>query len=138
MKWYVIDKDYIDYLKTFDSSVPNINYGKDKLKCFLGVIVMCGNLKYFVPLTSPKERNADFGFMKLLTTDKRGNELYIAALNVYRMIPVKEGYYYELTFENLGNYRQFEGEYQKQKYWRLLNFEMSLVDERRIVKTQTM
>lgn len=37
MKWYALNKEYVNYLKQFDSIVPNIDY-TGKLKCFLGVV----------------------------------------------------------------------------------------------------
>ena len=38
LKWYIADKEYINYLKKFDDKVENINY-KDRLKPYLGILI---------------------------------------------------------------------------------------------------
>ena len=38
LKWYVINKDYVNYLKKYDKFVLHIEY-KNKMKCFLGIVL---------------------------------------------------------------------------------------------------
>ena len=38
MKWYVVDKEYITYLKQFDYKVGNVDY-KDKFKPYIGTLL---------------------------------------------------------------------------------------------------
>ena len=61
MEWYAVDKEYVDYLKNYDEIVPDIDY-KNKMKCFLGIVLTRDGIDYFAPLTSYK---AKFINMKL-------------------------------------------------------------------------
>lgn len=50
-KFYDVDKNYINYLKTYDSKVPNISYSNnDKFVC--GVLFTINDLNYFAPISS--------------------------------------------------------------------------------------
>ena len=42
MNWYVVEKNYIQYLRQFDSKVGYIDYGS-RLKLYLGIILSVGN-----------------------------------------------------------------------------------------------
>ena len=56
MKWYAVNKDYVQYLKQYDNVVPNIEY-TGRLKCFLGVLIKSREgCDYFAPLTSYKPK----------------------------------------------------------------------------------
>ena len=55
MEWYTIEKDYVNYLKKYDNFVSNIEY-KNKMKCFLGIVLKIDGLDYFAPLTSYKPK----------------------------------------------------------------------------------
>ena len=56
MKWYAINKEYVNYLKQFDAIVPNVDY-TGKLKNFLGVVFKSEyGWDYFAPLTSYKPK----------------------------------------------------------------------------------
>jgi len=48
LKFYDIDENYIDYLKTFDHQVPNIRYNKFN-KFFCGIVLQVGQYNYFCP-----------------------------------------------------------------------------------------
>ena len=70
MQWYALNKEYVNYLKQFDSLVPNVEY-TGKLKCFLGIILKSQNgYDYFAPLTSYKPKfqamSNDIDFYKLV------------------------------------------------------------------------
>ena len=56
MKWYSIDKKYADYLRKYCPNVPFTDYGPNKMKCFLGILLDVNNMKYFAPLTHWKNR----------------------------------------------------------------------------------
>ncbi|AQS58164.1 type III toxin-antitoxin system ToxN/AbiQ family toxin [Desulforamulus ferrireducens] len=59
-KFYDIDENYIDYLKTFDHQVPNIRYSKYN-KFFCGIILQVGQHNYFAPVTSlTKKQRTNF------------------------------------------------------------------------------
>ena len=54
-----VRQDYIEYLKKFDSNVQD-NLNERKNKPFLGVLLEREEQKYFVPLSSPKEKHQKF------------------------------------------------------------------------------
>ena len=56
MDWYVVDKEYINYLKQFDSKVGYVEYGS-KLKLHLGIVMKVQSLDYYVPISSPKSKH---------------------------------------------------------------------------------
>jgi protein AbiQ len=51
LDFYEIDPNYLNYLRTIDSKIPNLSSTlHDKLVC--GVVLMKNGYKYFVPLSS--------------------------------------------------------------------------------------
>ena len=54
-----VDTNYIKYLKQFDSNVQD-NSNQKKNKPYLGVLLEKNGEKYFVPLSSPKEKHKKF------------------------------------------------------------------------------
>lgn len=55
IKFYEVDKKYIDYLKKTDRKVPNISYNKhDKFMC--GVVLNIEGRKYYAPVSSFAKR----------------------------------------------------------------------------------
>ena len=55
LRFYDIDSDYIQYLKSFDHQVPEINYGRYN-KFFCGVVLQIDQFHYFAPATSLKKQ----------------------------------------------------------------------------------
>lgn len=49
-----VDTKYCDILREYDYRV-SYNKGTKVLRPFIGVIFMIGDIKYFAPLSSPKE-----------------------------------------------------------------------------------
>ena len=49
MNWYLVDGNYIDYLKSFDNKVGNVNYGS-AIKPYIGVVFKMNgtNNNYFI------------------------------------------------------------------------------------------
>lgn len=48
--FYDIDKDYINFLKTLDKQVPNIEYNKNN-KFVCGVVLNINDVKYYAPIS---------------------------------------------------------------------------------------
>ncbi len=129
MKWYALDKEYVNYLKQFDSIVPNIEY-TGKLKCFLGIVFKSNDdISYFAPLTSYKPKfktlKNDIDFFKIIGEN---NKIY-GAIALNNMIPVPESEYKEVTKENLATLRQFENKRELRNYWKLLEKELKYIDQ---------
>lgn len=55
LKWYIVNKEYVKYLKSFDTKVENIDYDKN-VKPYIGIVLNVDKFKYYVPVSSPKEK----------------------------------------------------------------------------------
>ena len=128
INWYSIDKSYVNYLKKYDKNVPNIDY-TGRLKCFLGIIIQINSIAYFAPLTSYKKKfdnmNNDIDFYKIIGKNRK----VYGAININNMIPVSKNEYLEITFENLDELRIFKNKRDKKQYWKLLQTELSCINE---------
>ena len=88
---YTVNIKYIRNLAKVDDNVFSISpqVGKSP-RPFIGVLVICGNKQYCVPLSSPKEKHKtmknDKDFMKMI--DSKGK--LIGVLNFNNMIPVRD------------------------------------------------
>lgn len=89
LRLYEIDMKYVRDLSNADDKVMSCSpqSGKEH-RPFVGIIVVCEDKNYCVPLTSPKAKHKnmknDLDFSKIL--DKNGKN--IGALNFNNMIPV--------------------------------------------------
>lgn len=86
---YTMDVNYVAELAKVDNKVMSVSTQQHKeRRPFVGVVVICNNKEYCIPLTSPKAKHAamknDKDFLKL--SDKDGNPL--GAMNFNDMIPV--------------------------------------------------
>ncbi len=51
LRFYEVDKKYIDYLKNFDKQIPNITYDRyNKFVC--GIVLTIDEFNYFAPVSS--------------------------------------------------------------------------------------
>jgi len=84
LKFYSINKDYIDYLRKTDTKVPRADYqlsGRHE-KLYCGVVLLINNYLYFAPL-SHQISNPETSF---LIRHKNGNAF--ASLRLKFMVPV--------------------------------------------------
>ena len=130
MQWYALNKEYVNYLKQYDKLVPNIEY-TGRLKCFLGIIFKSkSGYHYFAPLTSYKSKfkimKNDIDFFKLIG---KNGKIY-GAIDINNMIPVPKSEYTEITIENLQKFRDFSSNREKKQYWKLLQTELSCINEK--------
>lgn len=88
-----VDYKYCNYLRNFDNKVP-YNSNDKRNRPFIGVLFKVGELEYFTPLSSPKEKHKkmknNIDFSKI----DRGN---LGAINFNNMIPVKKACYEEFN-----------------------------------------
>lgn len=87
---YLIDMKYIRNLAKADDRVMSVSPQIEKeTRPFVGIVVVCGEQKYCVPLSSPKQKHKsmknDVDFMKIPDGEK-----LIGVLNFNNMIPVDE------------------------------------------------
>ncbi len=73
LKWYIADKDYVNYLRRYESKVENINY-KDKLKPYIGILIKIDECNYYVPISSVKTKHNEMkegiDFIKIIKDNK--------------------------------------------------------------------
>lgn len=133
MNWYALNKEYVNYLKAYDAFVPDVEY-IGRLKCFLGIVFKSDNgIDYFAPLTSYKPKfnfmQNDIDFFKIVDDNGR---IY-GAIAINNMIPVPSSEYVVVTKENLKDLRSFRTRRELNQYWKLLQKELSCVDEQFIM-----
>ena len=91
LRLYRVDVEYVRALRKVDENVEDNSpeNHKDK-RAYVGVVIICDNNKYCIPLTSPKPKHQrmknNVDFTKLV--GKKGNPL--GALNFNNMIPVDD------------------------------------------------
>ena len=88
---YTLDVSYVTELAKADSRVMSVSPQQNKEnRPFVGVVIVCQDKKYCIPLTSPKPKhqkmNHQRDFLKII--DKKGK--FLGALNFNDMIPVDD------------------------------------------------
>ena len=128
LKWYIADREYVNYLRKFDSKVENINYDK-KLKPYIGILITINEFDYYVPISSTKEKHykikEGMDFIKIKEDDK-----IIGVLNLNNMIPISEDNVKKLKYKDIGQYREFSNDKEKSLYISFLNFELDLINKK--------
>ena len=126
LKWYVVNNEYVEYLKKYDKLVQN-NYA---LKPYIGIVFEIKNFKYYAPISSTKEKYQKFNegkdIIKILD-----NGVLLGVINLNNMIPIKQEVIDVLNFSNIEKYRSFKNKLDKNKYISLLNKELSLINKKR-------
>ena len=86
MDWYVVDKEYINYLKQFDSKVGYVECGS-KLELHLGIVLKVKSSDYYVPISSPKSKHENmsdkYAGYKSQSTENIRNSDYEDLLNLH-------------------------------------------------------
>lgn len=128
LKWYVINKEYVNYLKCFDDKVENIDYNLN-IKPYIGILLSLNKFNYYVPISSVKEKHYKMkdkiDFVKLIHKNK-----ILGVLNLNNMIPVLEKDITYLRYEEIGQYRTFKNEKEKELYIALLSLELSIMNKK--------
>ncbi len=129
MDWYVVDKEYINYLTQFDSCVGYVEYG-ERLKLHIGVMLKINDIHYYVPISSAKSKHKrmsnSIDFHKI--QDEETGYIY-AVLNINNMIPVPESCITQVKYNKIDEFRSFENEKEKTDYIYLLQKEKNLIDK---------
>lgn len=128
LKWYVVDKEYVRYLKKFDDKVENINY-KEKLKPYIGILITINETNYYVPISSVKEKhykmNEDMDFIKIMENDR-----ILGVLNLNNMIPIDNKNVRLLKYKEIDEYRKFKDDRERNLYISLLSMELGLINDK--------
>jgi len=128
MDWYVVDKDYCNYLYGIDKKVGFVDYG-DRLKLHIGIVLEVNGYQYYIPISSPKAKHYKMSnsidFQKI--EDPITNELY-AVININNMIPVPRHLVTKLKYDKIQNYRIFSSDKERTDYIYLLQKEKVILD----------
>ena len=134
MKWYIINKKYVDYLQKFDNKIENINYN-NSLKPYIGIIFQINNLDYYVPISSVKKKyynmKENIDFIKVDTINNSTYKIY-GALNLNNMIPVFDKDRTLLNYNDLSKYIAFKTPAEKYNYISLLQKELSIINSKTV------
>lgn len=126
LRWYIADKDYVNFLKQFDDKVENVNYG-EKLKPYIGILINIKGFDYYVPISSAKDKHyrikEGMDFIKVKQKDK-----IIGVLNLNNMIPISNDYVKILKYKDIEEYRKFIDNKEKVLYISLLSLELKLIN----------
>lgn len=128
LKWYVVDNEYVNYLKKFDDKVENINYS-ERLKPYVGILIKINEINYYVPISSVKEKhykmNEDMDFIKIME-----NNRILGVLNLNNMIPIDNENVRILKYKEINEYRKFKNDKEKHQYISFLSFELGLINDK--------
>lgn len=128
LKWYVVDKEYVNYLRKFDSKVENIDY-KDNLKPYIGIIIKIKNFNYYVPISSPKKKHYKMKDSMDLIRIIKDNKI-LGVLNLNNMIPILNQNIQLLEYDKIDEYRNFESDLQRRLYIKLLDVELDIINSK--------
>ncbi len=135
MYWCLIESSYIDYLKKYESRIPNINYGDEHIKPFFAPLFQMDNLVYVTQVTSPKPRHYkmknQIDFIKYYSNDGK----LIGAINLNYMFPVPKTCIIPITSANIAVYKKFKSEEDKSKYISFLKKQMKIIEGLNIDKS---
>lgn len=95
-KIYTIDEGYLEQLKEIEPKVPCEHDDKNQ-RPFIGIIITSNNVRYIIPMTSPKEKHRHMrnaaDFIKIADGE-------LGALNLNNMIPVIDNSFFLLDMNN--------------------------------------
>lgn len=97
LKFYVLDKDYYNFLAQFDDRIMNINDNKSH-RPFVGIVFSIDHVDYYAPLTSPKPKHEQ---MKNQVDFLKINGGLYGAINLNNMLPVVQSAVTLLDFSKL-------------------------------------
>lgn len=101
-----IDFNYCDYLRKYDNRVV-YNYGLKELRPYIGILFEIGDIEYFAPLSSPKEKHKRLKNNLDLIKIENGE---LGVINLNNMIPVFKNNYAEF---DLNKKTKIKSEYLK-------------------------
>lgn len=135
MIWCTISEKYINYLKKYDSRIPDIDYGTDKYKPFFSPLFEKNGLIYVSQVSSKKERHLkmkeSIDFIKIFDKENKG---LLAVVNLNYMFPVPKNEIIEVKYKEIDNFRTFKDFSQKTKYIKLLQYQMKVIKNKNIEK----
>lgn len=130
MQWYIVDKEYVNYLRSKDLKVERIDY-EDKIKPYIGVVLEIEQYRYYVPISSVKPKHYKIKD-KIDLYKIENNGTILGVLNINNMIPIREECVKKLKYTEIEKYRNFESFREKNNYIQLLDKELKIINENEI------
>ena len=87
LNFYVVDDNYIDYLRKFDKHVA---YNKNQTRPYIGVVIMLDKHYYFAPLFSPKQKHKTYKENLTFFKINSKTEKSLGIIRFSNMIPVPQ------------------------------------------------
>ncbi|MGN0715859.1 MAG: type III toxin-antitoxin system ToxN/AbiQ family toxin [Anaerovoracaceae bacterium] len=129
MQWKVVDENYLNYLRSFDSRIPHSNYGADKYKPFFGVLFdLDDDISYITQISHPQKRHYKMKNSKDFKKVFANNRL-IGVVNLNYMFPIPKELMIDLKYKDIDLYRTFQSDIEKSKYINLLKTEISVMNK---------
>ncbi|SHJ88036.1 protein AbiQ [Hathewaya proteolytica DSM 3090] len=131
MKWYTVEENFLNWLRSYECRIPNTDYGQDKLKPFFGALFETDTLVYISQVSHAKQRHnnikENMDFIKLYDDKK-----LLAVVNLNYMFPVLKSKLVEIKYNNIKNLRTFKNEKECSNYIVLLKKEMKELNKKDI------
>lgn len=129
LNWYIVNKNYINYLKQYDSFVQNIDY-RDDIKPYIGIILQVNNFNYYVPISSVKAKHYHMKESRDLVIIKK-NEKILGVLNLNNMVPILAKEISILKYDEINQFKTFSSLKDQANYIGLLNQELNIINKRK-------
>ena len=127
LKLVIVDSNYCDYLRGFDSKVV-YNYANKNTRPFIGVLFNVGNIEYFAPLSSPKAKHLT---MKNRIDFIKIDNGKLGVVNFNNMIPVTPNNYTMVNLNKKTNdFRELKYLVLLQNQYRWLSSNVDIVKRR--------
>lgn len=86
LNFYIVDDEYINYLRMFDDYVV---YNKNNKRPYVGIVINIENYQYFAPMFSPKVKHKNYksnlSFFRIIN---KKNKTDLGIIRFVNMIPV--------------------------------------------------
>lgn len=135
MKFYLINDEYLDFLRTFDSKIMNgSNNYKDFSKFTVGIVFSLNNIKYYAPISSVKPTQLETPtsikkhFKKTclpIFVNNHGQQVIVSLIRLDFMFPVPDNEVELLVFNSIQDekYKNFI----KQEYSYILSIQDDII-----------
>ena len=133
--WITVDEDYLNYLRSFESKIPNSNYGADKMKPFFGVLFETDGLVYVTQVSHLKPRHVKMkdsvDFRKVYIPNANPNlpDRPVAVVNLNYMFPIPKALVTPLAYRDIDKCRTFSSNVERSKYVDLLIKEIASINK---------
>ena len=138
MNWIVMDEDYLNYLRQFESRIPFSDYGSNHFKPFFGKLFSHDGITYVTAISHKQPRHDKMknsvDFRKVYIPGKRAGEpnQFVAVINLNYMFPIRDELITYLQYSKIDECRTFSSEKEKSQYIDLLRQEMISINQMKV------